>query len=176
MTGIRVLAAPEFKLPGVDGRSHSLADYSDARALVMVQTCNHCPYAQAWEGRVNAIAREYVDRGVRLVAINSNDASTHPEDSFAEMVKRAKTQDLSFDYLHDESQQLARTLGAERTPEVFVFDDERRLVYHGAVDDNRDETASRSHYLRDALEAILGGQRPAVTDTPAVGCTVKWRT
>jgi len=167
--------APEFTLPGVDGSNHSLDDYADASVLVLVQTCNHCPYAQAWEGRINAVARDYADRGVRVVAISSNDVSSHPEDSFEEMQRRARAQGFTFDYLYDESQEVAHALGSERTPEVFVYDGDRRLAYHGAVDDNRDETAVSAHYLRDALDAVLAGEAPAVADTAPVGCTVKWR-
>ena len=148
--------APSFTLPGVDGRDHSLDDYRDAEALVRVQSCNHCPYGQAGEG--------------------SNDVSSHPEDSFEQMQVRAQEQGFNFDYLYDESQDVARALGSERTPEVFVFDGERRLRYHGAIDDSRDETAVTDHYRRDALDAVLAGEVPAVPDTPPVGCTVKWRT
>ena len=168
--------APSFTLPGVDGRDHSLDDYRDAQALVLVQSCNHCPYVQAWEGRLIAIQQEYGDRGVRIVAISSNDVSSHPEDSFEQMEVRASEQGFNFDYLYDESQDVARALGSERTPEVFVFDGERRLAYHGAIDDSRDETAVTGNYLRDALDAVLAGEVPTVADTPPVGCTVKWRT
>ena len=164
-----------FALPGTDGRTHSLADYADATVLVVIQTCNHCPYAQAWEGRISAIQSDYATRGVRIVAINSNDAVSHPEDSFAEMVARAAAQAFTFDYLHDEEQSVARALGAERTPEVYVFGADRRLAYHGAVDDNRDEEAVSAHYLRDALDAVLDGRVPLPSETPAVGCSVKWR-
>ena len=166
---------PSFTLPGVDGSDHSLEDYSDARALVLVQSCNHCPYVQAWEGRLVAIQQDYGERGVRIVAISSNDVTNHPEDSFDQMQVRAREQRFNFDYLYDESQSVARALGSERTPEVFVFDGDRRLVYHGAIDDSRDETAVTAHYLRDALDAVLAGVEPAVADTPPVGCTVKWR-
>ncbi len=167
--------APQFTLPGVDGSDHSLADYADATALVLVQSCNHCPYVQAWEGRLNAVQRDYADRGVRVVAISSNDVASHPEDSFEEMKRRSSAQGFAFEYLYDESQEVAHALGSERTPEVFVYDGERRLAYHGAVDDNRDETAVTAQYLRDALDAVLAGEAPAVADTAPVGCTVKWR-
>jgi peroxiredoxin len=168
-------SAPPFDLPGVDGRSHSLAEYADAPVLVLVQSCNHCPYVLAWERRINALQREYADRGVRIVAICSNDATTHPADSFENMVAHARESDYAFDYLHDESQDVARALGSERTPEAFVFDADRRLVYHGAVDDNRDETAVTERYLQDSIEAALAGEAPEVSETPPVGCTVKWR-
>jgi peroxiredoxin len=167
--------APSFTLPGVDGAEHSLDDYSGNDVLVLVQSCNHCPYVLAWEGRMNEIARDYANRGVRLVAVNSNDASRYPEDSFARMQERARAQGFEYDYLHDEEQTLARALGSERTPEVFVFDRDRRLVYHGAIDDNRDETAVTRRYLRDALDAVLAGDAPPVAESPPVGCSVKWR-
>ena len=137
------MEAPEFDLPGVDGQNHSLDSYADAKALVLVQSCNHCPYVQAWEDRLIAIADDYSDRGVRVVAVSSNDAGNYPEDSFDEMKARSTAQGFTFDYLYDEPQAFARALGAERTPEVFLFDGERRLVYHGAIDDDRDETTAQ---------------------------------
>jgi peroxiredoxin len=170
-----IATAPTFDLPGVDGRNHSLEEYADAPVLVLVQSCNHCPYVLAWEGRVNDLQREYADRGVRIVAISSNDAEAYPADSFDAMVEHARDAGYEFDYLYDESQDVMRALGSERTPEVFVYDAERRLVYHGLVDDNRDEEAVTVRYLRDAIEAVLAGETPAVTDTEPVGCTVKWR-
>lgn len=167
--------APAFDLPGVDGRNHTLEEYADAPVLVLIQSCNHCPYVLAWEGRINDLAREYADRGVRFVAINSNDAQAYPQDSFEAMVEHAREAGYVFDYLYDESQEVARALGSERTPECFVYDAERRLVYHGAVDDNREEHAVTQRYLRDAIEAVLAGTAPPVAETPPVGCTVKWR-
>ena len=167
--------APQFDLPGVDGRNHTLGEYADARALVLVQSCNHCPYVQAWEGRMKDIQGDYADRGVRLVAISSNDADGYPEDSFPAMQARSRDQGFNFDYLYDDSQEVARAYGAERTPEVFVFDRDRRLVYHGAIDDSRDERAVTQRYLRDAVEAVLDGRDPETAETPPVGCTIKWR-
>src|SRR5215210_5763784 len=167
--------APSFALRGVDGQEHCLADYAGSAVLVLIQSCNHCPYVQAWEDRMIAIQRDYADRGVRLVAVNSNDSTRYPGDSFDEMRARAEQRGFNFDYLHDEDQSLVRALGAERTPEVYVFDRDRRLVYHGAIDDNRDDRAVTQHYLRDALDALLEGKDPPVTETPAVGCSVKWR-
>jgi peroxiredoxin len=169
------LTAPAFSLPGADGMAHTLDDYADAKALALVQSCNHCPYVQAWEDRMISLQSQYADRGFRLVAIASNDAENYPEDSFEEMKRRAEKRGFTFDYLYDESQQIARTLGAGRTPEVFLFGPERTLLYHGAIDDNLDEGAVTKHYLRDAIEAVLEGREPEVKDTPAVGCTVKWK-
>ena len=142
---------------------------------MLIQSCNHCPYVLAWEGRIARIASDYADRGVSVVAICSNDGESHPEDSFPAMVQHAKEQAFPFDYLHDEDQTLARALASERTPEVFVFDRDRALVYHGAVDDNREEDAVHTQYLRDALDATLGGSAPAIAETAPKGCSVKWR-
>jgi peroxiredoxin len=165
---------PAFDLPGVDGRNHTLDDYADAEALALVQSCNHCPYVLAWEGRLIELQERYRDRGVRFAAFNSNDASRYPADSFEAMVEHAADVGLTFDYLHDPEQSLARALGSERTPEAFVFDRDRRLVYHGAIDDNRDETAVGRRYLGDALDAVLAGEPAPIAETPPVGCTVKW--
>lgn len=175
MTLTMATEAPPFDLPGVDGRNHSLGDYAEAPILAIVWSCNHCPYVQGWEARMKAIQGDYADRGFRLVAINSNDVESYPADSFDEMKARAAAQGFNFDYLFDEDQSTARRYGPERTPEVFLFDRERRLVYHGAIDDNRDESAVTRHYLREAIDALLQGQDPPVSETPPVGCSVKWR-
>ena len=167
--------APSFDLVGTDGSEHTLESYDDADVLVLVQSCNHCPYVQAWEGRMSELQRTYGPRGFRLVAISSNDAEHYPEDSFEAMRERARAESFAFDYLYDESQEIGRTLGSERTPEVFLFDAARQLVYHGAIDDSRNEEAVTQHYLADAIEAVLGGGEPEVAETPAVGCTVKWK-
>lgn len=165
--------APHFELPGVDGRDHSLDDYAEFPVLAIVWSCNHCPYVQAWEGRMIELQREFGDRGFELVAISSNDADAYPEDSFVRMKARAAEQGFNFDYLYDEDQSVLEAYGAERTPEVFLFDGDRRLVYHGAIDDSREEEEVTQRYLRDAIEAVLAGEEPTVGDTPAVGCSVK---
>jgi peroxiredoxin len=167
--------APDFVLPGVDGETHTLAGYADAKLLVLVQFCNHCPYVLAWEDRLAGIASDYVGRGVRVVAVGSNDAEAYPEDSFERMKAHAAEKRFPFAYVHDETQELARALGSERTPEVFVFDQERMLGYHGAIDDSRDQRQVRTQYLRDALGALLRAGRPPVPESEPVGCSVKWR-
>ena len=165
-----------FKLPGVDGKEHALADYAGKKAVVVIFSCNHCPYVQAWEDRMVQIQADYADRGVQLVAINANDVQKYPEDSFLEMQKRAQQKGFNFPYLYDETQEVARAYGAERTPEVFLFDGEGVLRYHGAIDNNYDDPAAVRHaYLREALEAVLAGQAPPTSQTPPVGCTVKWK-
>jgi peroxiredoxin len=175
MTIALATEAPPFELPGVDGQAHALDDYAEIPALAVVWSCNHCPYVQAWEGRMIALQREFGDRGFRLVAINSNDAASYPEDSFEEMKKRAVAKGFTFDYLYDEDQSAARAYGPERTPEVFLFDGDRRLVYHGAIDDSREEDGVSQSYLQDAIEAVLAGEEPTVSDTPPVGCSIKWK-
>jgi peroxiredoxin len=167
--------AIRFRLPGVDGREHSLEDYAAAPALALIWSCNHCPYVRAWEGRMVEIQRDYGARGVRVIAINSNDADRHPDDSFEAMLARAESEGFNFDYLHDEDQSVARAYEPARTPEVFLFGPDRRLAYHGAIDDSRDDRAVQENYLRNALDAVLAGREPPVADTPPVGCSVKWK-
>ncbi len=169
-------SAVDFELPGVDGRTHSLSEFDDAEVLVVIFSCNHCPYVRAWEDRMVEIQRDLAAAGVQLIAINSNDDTKYPEDSFEVMKERAREKGFNFPYLRDESQEVAAAYGAERTPEVFVFDRERKLRYHGAIDDNyEDPSAVKSHYLRDAISALLRGEAPPVEETQPVGCTVKWR-
>ena len=167
--------APPFELLGVDGADHSLDDYLGAKLLALIQYCNHCPYVLAWEDRLMALTRDYAGRDLRVVAFNSNDVARYPEDSFERMQERDRELDFPFDYLFDESQALARALGAEHTPEVFLFDEARRLRYHGAIDDSRDDKAVTRRYLHEAIEALLAGAEPPVTETEAVGCSVKWK-
>ncbi len=165
-----------FTLPGVDAKTYSPEDFGDARALAVIFWCNHCPYVRAWEDRVVALQREYAGRGVRFVLINSNDPVKYPDDSFEKMRERADLKRYPFPYLFDETQELARRYGATRTPEIFLFDAERILRYHGAPDDNyEDPQKVRQHFLRDAIEALLSAQTPAITDTPPRGCSIKWR-
>lgn len=168
---------PDFTLPGVDGTEHSLADLlSRHQAVVVIFSCNHCPYVRAWEDRMMAIQRDYAERGVALVAINPNDAVRYPEDAFEAMKKRAAERGFNFLYLRDESQEVARAYGATHTPHVFLLDSLGTLRYRGAIDDNySDPDAVEFSYLRDALDAVLAGRDPERTVTDAVGCTVKWK-
>lgn len=168
---------PAFMLPGVDGVTYALADLlQQHRAVVVIFSCNHCPYVQAWEDRMIAIQREFGAQGVQVVAINANDAVKYPDDSFAAMQQRAEAEGFNFPYLHDESQEIARAYGAARTPEVFLLDGDGVLRYHGAIDDHyQDASAVQQPYLRKALEAVLAGNEVSVATTDAVGCTIKWK-
>ena len=168
--------AVPFELPGVDDRGHALEDHADKEAVAVIFTCNHCPYARAWEDRLIGIQADYAARGVQLVAINANDAKKYPADSFPRMKERSEQKGFNFPYLFDESQDVARAYGAELTPEVFLFDKDGALRYHGTVDDNYDDPAAvETHYFRDALEALIEGREPLTPETTPVGCTIKWK-
>ena len=167
--------ALDFNLTGTDDKNHSLNEYAN-KNIVVVFSCNHCPYVRAWEDRMIKIQADYASKGVQLIAINANDASKYPDDSFQNMKVRAREKKFNFPYLRDEDQKVATSYGAERTPEVFLFDTKRTLQYHGAIDDNYDEpSAVKVHYLRTALDAVLQGSKVPIADTAPVGCTVKWK-
>jgi peroxiredoxin len=167
--------APDFCLKGIDGAMHTLAEYSAAKALVVIVSCNHCPTVIACEDRMIAIQRDYADRGVQFVVINGNETDGHPTDSYEHMINHATEKGYNFPYLRDDSQETVRALGAVRTPEVFLFDAERMLVYHGRIDDSPDEPDKvNRHDLREALEEVLADKPVSVPQTVSVGCTVKW--
>ncbi|MEW6510140.1 MAG: thioredoxin family protein [Bacteroidota bacterium] len=167
---------PPFRnLPGVDGKSYSSGDFKD-KALVIVFSCNHCPYVQAYEDRMIAMHREYHPRGVALVAINSNEEKNYPEDSFDNMIKRAAQKGFPFPYVRDEDQKVADAFGATHTPQFFVFDAARKLRYSGKMDDNwKEPDRVNKTYLRDALEAVVAGKEVATPETFSIGCTIKWK-
>jgi peroxiredoxin len=166
--------APGFRLPGTDGGEVTLEELAGAPAIVVAFWCNHCPYVRAWEDRFNDVARRYSRHGVATVAICANDAVAYPADAFDAMVVRAAEKGYVFAYARDDSQQVARAYGAERTPEVFVLDGEGQVAYHGAVDDDSDPDAASVTYLADALDAVLAGRAPRTPETRPVGCTIKW--
>jgi peroxiredoxin len=167
--------APDFELPGTDGASHALAE-NRAPATLVYWTCNHCPYALAWHDRMLDLARDYSERGVRVLAINSNDPERYPADSFEAMVERVENEgEWPHPYLHDESQQVARDWGAEKTPHVFVLDRDLKLRYHGAPDEDYEDASHGAAWAREALDAVLEGRVPERDWTPAVGCGVKWK-
>jgi peroxiredoxin len=169
--------APDFKdLPATDGKAYSLGSFQDAKVLVVSFTCNHCPYAQAYEDRFIALAREFAPKGVAFAAINPNDAASYPADGFDKMVERAKEKDFPFPYLRDESQAVAKAYGAVCTPHLFVFDGGRKLVYEGRIDDNWKKSAEvKSHDLRNAIEDVLAGKPVRVANTNPMGCSIKWK-
>jgi peroxiredoxin len=171
-------SAPSFSLPGVDGRARSLDSVRGAKATIVVFSCNHCPYVIMNEDRLIAVARDYAAKGVGMAAINSNDASSHPDDSFDEMKKRAAAKGFPFPYLRDETQDVARAYGATHTPHLFVFDKDLRLAYTGSVDDDnsyKNRKTPETLYLRDALDDLVAGRPVRVQETHAIGCTIKWK-
>lgn len=169
--------APEFKdLPATDGRTYGLDSFKDKAVLVISFTCNHCPYAKAYEERFVALAREYMPKGVGFVAINPNDAATYPEDSFENMKARAAEKEFPFPYLRDDAQQVARAYGAVCTPHLFVFDGGRKLAYEGRIDDQwKDPSAVKSEDLRNALDDLLAGRPVKTPRTNPMGCSIKWK-
>ena len=168
--------APEFRdLPGVDGRSYSLDSFKDSKAVVISFTCNHCPYAQAYEDRFMDLVREFSPKGVAFIAINSNDDKNYPDDSFDKMKERAQSRQFTFPYVRDDSQETARSFGAVCTPHIFVLDQDRKLVYEGGIDDNWKEPEKAKPQLRSALEAIVNDQPVQEPRTNPLGCSIKWK-
>jgi peroxiredoxin len=177
-------SAPDFRLPGVDGKTYSLDSFRDAEVLVLVFTCNHCPTAQAYEDRIKQLAADYKDRKVALAAISPNDPGavrldelgyTDLGDSFEDMKIRAKDKAFDFPYLYDgDHQDAARAYGPTATPHVFVFDRARKLRYAGRVDNSEKPDRVTSSDARQAIEALLAGRAPPAETTKAVGCSIKW--
>ena len=166
--------APDFDLPGVDGRGYSLGSFNDKPVLVVIFSCNHCPYVKAYEDRMVGIQRDYSNKGVQFVAINSNDDKAYPEDGFPEMVKRAKEKGFNFPYLRDESQKVVEAYGGVCTPHVFAFDSGRGLRYRGRIDDSKDPGKVTTNDLRNALDDLVSGIAVRVPDTRPFGCSIKW--
>ena len=166
--------APNFTLPDTYGNQTPLRDVDSAVTLV-VFTCNHCPYALAWHDRLQAVARDYGPRGVRILQISSNDARRYPRDSPQAMGARVAAGEFASPYLHDDTQDVAEAWGAEVTPDVFVLDGDGRLAYRGAPDADYGDESLRASWLRDALDAVLAGRPPDPAETEPVGCSIKWR-
>jgi peroxiredoxin len=176
-------AAPDFTLPGVDGKNHSLKEYADARILVIIFTCNHCPTAQAYEARIKQLDADYRDKGVKLIAIQPNDPQalrldelgyTDLSDSFDEMKLRAKDHDFKFPYLYDgDTQAVSKAYGVVATPHVYIFDAARKLRYVGRIDDS-DVKQIHSPDARNAIDALLAGKPVLVETTKVFGCSTKW--
>jgi peroxiredoxin len=169
--------APDFDLLGVDGKRYSLASFAGKKAVVVVFSCNHCPYVVMYEDRMIGLQRDYADRGVALIAINANDADKYAADSFENMKLRAETKGFNFAYVADDTQFTAMEYGATRTPEFFLLDAAGNVAYHGRMDDDAEDVAAvQRHDLREALEEVLAGKPVSVPDTMPVGCTIKWKT
>lgn len=163
--------APVWKdLPGVDGKQHALDDLKARDAVVLVFTCNSCPYAVEYEERIKSLTKEFRSRNVAVVAVNVNNV---PDDRFEKMKERAKQQSFNFPYLFDTTQQIARDYGAGFTPEFFVLDKERKIAYMGALDDSSAADKVKVRYVADAINSLLEGKKIAVTETVAIGCRIR---
>lgn len=164
---------PQFKLKGTDGRMYGPENYAN-QAICVIFSCNHCPYANAYDNRLKALQSDYPE--MRFIMINSNDARKYPEDSFSNMVACAQKKGYNFPYVYDETQEIARAFTAECTPHVFLFDKEHKLCYEGRIDDNwKEEDLATELNLRDALESITSNEEVAVTNTNPLGCSIKWK-
>ncbi len=176
--------APDFNLPGVDGRNYRLVDFADAKVLVIIFHCNHCPTAQAYEGRMKKLAADYSSKGVAIVAISPNDPKSvrldelgysDMGDSFEDMKIRAKDMEYNFPYLYDgQNQKVSLAYGPARTPHVYIFDRQRKLRYMGRIDDSEKPHLVKTKDTRNAIEALLRGRKVSVEETPTIGCSIKW--
>ena len=169
--------AVEFSLKNVDGTTVSLSDYSDQKGVIVIFTCNPCPFAKAYEQRIIALHQSYASQGFPVVAINPNDDEISPDDTFDKMKERAKEEEYPFPYLKDETQEIYKAYGASRTPHIFLLQNKGgkfTVAYIGAIDDNAMDTASVTRrYLESAIAALISGARPDPATTKAIGCTIK---
>lgn len=168
--------AADFKLKNVDGKKVSLDGMKNVKGYIVVFTCNTCPYAVAYEDRIIALHQKYAAQGYPVVAINSNDKDVKPDDSYDKMKVRAKEKNFPFAYIYDETQEVAKTFGALKTPHVYILDKSRTVRYIGAIDDNSEDAAAvKEKYAENALDALLAGKEVAVKETKAIGCGIKWK-
>lgn len=172
-------AAVDFNLKNVDGKRVSLKDFQSSQGVIVVFTCNTCPYAQAYEQRIIDLHKTFASKGYPVVAINPNDPVKQPGDSFDKMIERAKEKGFPFPYLFDETQNVATAYGATRTPHVFLLQKTSggfQVAYIGAIDDNVETpSAAKNRYVEAAIESLSQGKTPGVTSTKAIGCTIKWK-
>jgi peroxiredoxin len=169
--------APDFTLPDPDGKTVSLAEFRDAPALLVVFMCNHCPYVKHVRQRLAGLARDYQAKGVAVVGINSNDVANYPDDSPEKMREEIENAGYTFPYLYDEDQSVAHAYHAACTPDFFVFDRDRKLVYRGQMDDSRpgNDKPVTGADLRAALDAVLAGEPVSEQQKPSAGCNIKWK-
>lgn len=166
---------PSFSLKGVNDQQYNSNNLLGENGLVVIFSCNHCPYVIAYEDRMIALAKEFQPKGIPFVAINPNDEINYPQDSFENMKIRANLKNFSFPYLRDQSQEVAKAFKATHTPQLFLFNSDRKLKYMGSIDDNWEEPKMvKAQYLRDALENLIAKKEIEHSETNAVGCSIKW--
>jgi peroxiredoxin len=169
--------APDFSLVNIDGRTVSLADFDGAPALLVIFMCNHCPFVKHIAEELARLGRDYQQKGVAMVGINSNDTATHPDDSPERMIQEAEERGYTFPYLYDETQEVAKSYRAACTPDFFLFDGDQRLVYRGQLDPSRPNSGTpvTGRDLRAALDAVLAGKDVPEPQIPSIGCNIKWQ-
>ena len=166
----------DVKMKNVDGHEVSIADAAGKEGTLIIFSCNHCPFVKAWEGRIASIGNAAKGTGVGVIVINSNDPAAYPEDNFSEMQKRAGQLGFTFPYVVDATSDVARAFGAAKTPEVFLFNKDGKLIYHGAIDDSKEAAQVSDRYLQNAVDALVGNKEVATKETKSVGCGIKYRT
>lgn len=172
----KVMPKREVKMESVAGTQLAIADAAGKKGTLVVFMCNHCPWVQAWQGRIAKIGNAAMEQGIGVIAINSNDVEAYPSDDMTHMKEQAEAQGFKFPYVMDASSDMARVYGASKTPEAFLFDAKGKLVYHGAIDDNaKDESAVSKTWLGDAVQAVAAGKAVAEKETKAFGCGIKLR-
>jgi len=165
---------PDCILPATDGKIYTLKNLIK-KGLVIIFTCNHCPYVQAYENRIIDLQKKYYN-DIAIAAVNSNDSEKYPEDSFENIITRSREKNFNFLYLRDEDQSVAKFFGATHTPEVFLFDVDKKLRYHGKIDDNwQDAEQVKTRYLEEAISEMLQGKEISMPETFSIGCTIKWK-
>lgn len=180
--------APDFNLPATDGQNYSLKSLTSAKALVVVFSCNHCPYAKAAWPHLTKLAQSYEGQSVAFVAINPNDEIQYPKDSFEVMKQKVKEWQINFPYLRDETQEVARSYGAVCTPDIYVYDQNRRLYYHGRINNNwppvektaagwqsKEVSENTKEELKEAIDLLLNDKLPPKGQFPSMGCSIKWK-
>jgi peroxiredoxin len=170
------MPCPDFRLRSVDGKTSARDDFREKPVLVVLFICNHCPYVQAVEDRIIALNREYAPRGVQLVGICANDPTDYPDDRPERLLERWRRKGYGFPYLVDEGQDVARAFHAVCTPDIYVFDHDRRLAYHGRIDDDwQNPSRVTRRELAAALDALLAGRKPSPEQVHSIGCSIKWK-
>ena len=167
--------APDFSLPATDGKTYSLSDFKDVKALLIIFMCNHCPYVKPKIEEMKRITADYKDKGLVVVGINPNDENYIPEDSFDNMKKVVEEKGINFIYLRDESQEIARAYGASCTPDPFLFDSEHKLIFHSRIDDKHSDEPVNKHEMHEAIGQFLETGKISLKESPSMGCSIKWK-